>query len=105
MSKLETSKEHQLNFKGQLSDKECEEYYNAIMKSADKWIVDSPLGKQVAKWFLKRKNTVANTKGLQISVFQEFTSPIDGTVIASTQQLREHESKHGVKQVGNDFKK
>lgn len=35
--------------------------------------------------------------------FQEFTSPIDGKRIASTQQLRDHERQYGVKQVGNDL--
>lgn len=32
-----------------------------------------------------------------------FRSPIDGSVIASRSQLREHERRHGVRQVGNDW--
>ena len=104
MSKLKTSKEFQLGFKGELTDEQCQEYYNAIMEREDKWVIDSPLGKQVAKWFLNRKNRHSVEQKLQVSVFQEFTSPIDGERIASAKQLREHETRHGVKQVGNDFK-
>jgi hypothetical protein len=32
-----------------------------------------------------------------------FRSPIDGSVIASRSQLREHERRHGVRQTGNDW--
>lgn len=32
-----------------------------------------------------------------------FRSPIDGTEVSSRSQLREHERKHGVYQVGNDW--
>lgn len=42
-------------------------------------------------------------KGMQVSSFQSFVSPIDGSQIGSTQQLREHEKRHGVRQVGNDL--
>ena len=35
--------------------------------------------------------------------FSEFVSPIDGSVIAGHDQLREHEKKYGVKQVGDDL--
>jgi len=34
---------------------------------------------------------------------QPFRSPIDGTVITSRSQLREHEQRHGVRQCGNDW--
>ena len=37
------------------------------------------------------------------STFESFESPIDGSVISSTAQLRDHEKKHNVKQVGNDY--
>jgi hypothetical protein len=33
----------------------------------------------------------------------EFRSPVDGSVITSRSQLREHEQRHGVRQVGNDW--
>lgn len=32
-----------------------------------------------------------------------FISPIDRTEISSRSALRDHEAKHGVKQVGNDY--
>ena len=34
---------------------------------------------------------------------QEFVSPIDKTVIGSRSQIKEHERKHNVRQVGNDY--
>ena len=34
---------------------------------------------------------------------QEFVSPIDKTVIGSRSQINEHERKHNVRQVGNDY--
>lgn len=33
-----------------------------------------------------------------------FLSPVDRTVISSRSQLREHERRHGVRQVGTDLK-
>lgn len=41
---------------------------------------------------------------IQVGTFQEFQSPIDGSRIASSKQLRDHEKAHGVRQVGNDLK-
>tara|TARA_Y100001951_G_scaffold19385_1_gene14489 strand:- start:5138 stop:5392 length:255 start_codon:yes stop_codon:yes gene_type:complete len=38
-----------------------------------------------------------------MSDIQEFVSPIDRSVIGSRSQLRAHESRHGVKQIGNDW--
>lgn len=38
-----------------------------------------------------------------ISDIQPFRSPIDQTWITSRAQVREHERKHGVRQVGNDI--
>lgn len=34
---------------------------------------------------------------------QEFVSPIDKTVIGSRSKIKEHERKHNVRQVGNDY--
>jgi hypothetical protein len=34
----------------------------------------------------------------------EFVSPIDGTLISSRSQLRAHNQRHGVDQIGNDYK-
>lgn len=43
-------------------------------------------------------------RSLQVmSDIEPFQSPIDGTVITSRSQLREHEQRHGVRQVGNDW--
>ena len=38
-----------------------------------------------------------------ISDVQPFTSPIDGTVLSSRSQIRDHERKHQVRQCGNDY--
>ena len=38
-----------------------------------------------------------------ISDVEPFTSPIDGTVLSSRSQIREHERKHQVRQCGNDY--
>jgi len=50
------------------------------------------------------KGIIAGNVGLQIGGFQSFISPLDGTRISSTQQLRDHEKKYNKVQVGNDFK-
>jgi hypothetical protein len=38
-----------------------------------------------------------------LSDIEEFVSPVDKTVIGSRSQLREHERKHNIRQVGNDY--
>jgi hypothetical protein len=38
-----------------------------------------------------------------ISDVEPFVSPVDKTVITSRSQIREHEKKHGVRQIGNDW--
>lgn len=38
-----------------------------------------------------------------IKDIEPFKSPIDGSIISSRSQIRDHEKKHGVKQVGNDW--
>ena len=38
-----------------------------------------------------------------ISDVEPFTSPIDGTVLSSRSQIREHERKHQERQCGNDY--
>lgn len=35
--------------------------------------------------------------------FDQFVSPVDGSVIDSKHKLREHNRKHGVVQVGDDY--
>lgn len=39
-----------------------------------------------------------------MSDIKEFQSPIDRTWVTSRSGVREHEKKHGVKQVGSDLK-
>ncbi len=51
----------------------------------------------------KQEDITPYKKAFSGFTFKEFVSPIDGTRIASTAALRDHERKHGVKQVGNDF--
>ena len=40
---------------------------------------------------------------IMTSSFKEFISPIDGSKIASSRQLRDHEKRYNVRQVGNDL--
>lgn len=40
---------------------------------------------------------------LCIGAFESFQSPVDGSWISSREQLRDHEKKHNVRQVGNDL--
>lgn len=59
-----------------------------------KWVPDTS---RASKWDFARSFQV-------MSDISEFQSPIDGAWITSRSQLREHERKHGVRQVGNDLK-
>ena len=50
------------------------------------------------------KTTPHQSKGYAvISDVEPFTSPIDGTVLSSRSQIRDHERKHQVRQCGNDY--
>ena len=40
---------------------------------------------------------------LVLKDIEPFVSPIDGSVIASRAALREHEKRHNVRQLGNDW--
>ena len=45
-----------------------------------------------------------NVKSVQVlSDVAPFVSPIDKSVISSRSHLREHEKRHGVRQLGNDW--
>lgn len=91
----------------QLTDKQCEDLYKQWREgfgsnAAPRLIVDSPVGKQICVWMRGLYNEPAPAPFNRQS-FQEFYSPIDGKRIASTQDLRNHEREHRVKQVGNDL--
>ena len=103
MKSLVFSKEMQFD-KKELSTKECESLHKQWQQSDIKLIVDSPVGKQIFKW-LEAQNKIidADFKRFNVSAFKEFRSPVDGTMIASRKQLADHERRHGIKQVGNDF--
>jgi len=45
------------------------------------------------------------TMSLQTSSFAPFQSPIDGSMITSTKNLKDHNRVHGVQQVGHDYEK
>lgn len=65
-------------------------------------------GRKVSKEeFFARKGTpiqAGDTFGVYgATSFEAFVSPIDGTVINSKQQIREHEAKHGVVHTGTDL--
>lgn len=50
------------------------------------------------------KNNVQKNKSFAVvSDVEPFTSPIDGTVLSSRSQIRDHERKHQVRQCGNDY--
>lgn len=50
-----------------------------------------------------RTGHVVASPGYAMPDITPFTSPIDRSEISSRSQLREHEKRHGVKQIGNDF--
>ena len=51
-----------------------------------------------------RKNNRRRTKSLQVmSDIEEFVSPVDKSVIGSRSGLRDHERRHGIRQIGNDW--
>tara|TARA_R100000935_G_C2728850_1_gene121074 strand:- start:221 stop:481 length:261 start_codon:yes stop_codon:yes gene_type:complete len=50
------------------------------------------------------KNNRRRTKSLQVmSDIEEFVSPVDKSVISSRSGLRNHERRHGIRQIGNDW--
>jgi hypothetical protein len=53
---------------------------------------------------LKGEKPMNFIKQNMTTAFDTFVSPIDGTVISSKREVREHEKKHNVIQVGNDLK-
>ena len=57
--------------------------------------------------WLRESNKKSYSGDHQIGIIndiKEFVSPIDGSIISSRASLREHERKHGVRQVGDDLK-
>jgi len=50
------------------------------------------------------KNSRRRSKSLQVmSDIEEFVSPVDKSVISSRSGLRNHERRHGIRQIGNDW--
>lgn len=95
----------EMQFKNmELTDEQCKDLYEQWQAGDIKLIVDSPIGKKIFQW-LESNNKKIDTdfKKFNVNAFKEFRSPIDGTMIASRKQLADHERRHGVKQVGNDF--
>lgn len=62
-------------------------------------------GKLVTKdeWDASPKVGITPGKTIMGFVRESFVSPIDGTVISSAADLRAHEKKHNVIQVGNEY--
>ena len=54
------------------------------------WIQDPKTGKLIPKGTYQREYQAL------IHVFKDFVSPIDGTRIKNSQQLRDHNERHGV---------
>ena len=55
----------------------------------------TPIAPEKLKAWEKRVGVIADV--------EPFVSPIDGTVISSRAQIREHEKKHNVRSLGNDY--
>jgi len=52
----------------------------------------------------KRAEKSSNNYGVNIiSDIDPFLSPLDGTYVTSRSELREHEKRHNVRQIGNDW--
>ena len=52
----------------------------------------------------QNKNKRRRGKSLQVmSDIEEFVSPVDKSVIGSRSGLRNHERRHGIRQIGNDW--
>lgn len=100
---MDLSKEFQMTEGVKWDDAQCESFYNAIQEAdgAKLWL-GTNLGDQVANWLLRRSRKGQSTQKWNTQ-FEPFKSPIDGTVITCNRQLREHERKHGVRQVGSDI--
>jgi len=64
-------------------------------------------GKYITKeeWDELPKRTDWSNVNIQTRVHGEFRSPIDGTVISSSGQMKDHCSKHDVIQVGDEYKR
>ncbi len=102
MRKMDLSKEGQMK-SVKLSAEECAEYYEAIMSTdgAKIWL-GTPIGDQLAKYLEIKARDGMSTKKANTQ-FTSFQSPIDGAEIRCNRGLREHERKHGVRQVGSDI--
>ena len=59
------------------------------------WIQDPETGKLIPKEEYRRR-TVAHDKSFVQGDLEPFMSPIDGKMIYSRRQLKEHNKKHGV---------
>ena len=52
----------------------------------------------------QKKKNARRGKSLQVmSDIEEFVSPVDKTLISSRSGLRNHERRHGIRQIGNDW--
>jgi len=50
------------------------------------------------------KKSKRRSKSLQVMAdIEEFVSPVDKSVIGSRSGLRDHERRHGIRQIGNDW--
>jgi len=50
------------------------------------------------------KKSKRRSKSLQVMAdIEEFVSPVDKSVIGSRSGLRNHERRHGIRQIGNDW--
>ena len=87
-----------------LSEQECQELWEQA-SPAHPIVVDSPEGKEVMSWLHRQNHPNAPAKKIQINSFQEFVSPVDGSVINNRKLLAEHNRRNGVEQAGNEYSK
>jgi len=75
------------------------------MSNAGRWVVEPGTGNLIeASEYYARKAAERNPAAYFVPDLKSFISPLDGREISSRSQLREHELKHNVRQVGNDLK-
>lgn len=75
------------------------------MSKSGRWVVEPGTGNLI-DWtkYYAQKAAERNPAAYFVPDLKSFISPLDGKEISSRSQLREHEARHNVRQVGNDLK-
>lgn len=102
-------KKHKLALLSYIKLGDLAEYKSQTLQESD--CIDYGYAKERGKFIIaeledkpkKQEDISAYKKQFLVGKFQEFVSPVDGTRIASTQALRDHERRYNMKQCGNDL--